>query len=32
VREPLARLSEAGQAKVLELLARSPWMREAVAA
>jgi 4-hydroxy-tetrahydrodipicolinate synthase len=32
VREPLARLSEAGQAKVLELLARSPWMQEAVAA
>jgi 4-hydroxy-tetrahydrodipicolinate synthase len=32
VREPLPRLSEAGQAKVLELLARSPWMHEAVAA
>ena len=30
VREPLSGLSEAGQAKVLELLARSPWMREAV--
>ena len=32
VREPLARLSDAGQARVLELLARSPWMQEAVAA
>ena len=32
VREPLARLSDAGQSRVLELLARSPWMQEAVAA
>ena len=31
-REPLAALSEAGQARVLELLAGSPWMREVVAA
>jgi hypothetical protein len=31
-REPLAPLSEAGQARVLELLAGSPWMREVVAA
>jgi 4-hydroxy-tetrahydrodipicolinate synthase len=31
-REPLPPLSEAGQAKVLELLSRSPWMQEAVAA
>ena len=29
-REPLAGLSEAGQARVLELLAGSPWMREVV--
>ena len=31
-REPLAGLSEAGQSRVLELLAGSPWMREVVAA
>jgi 4-hydroxy-tetrahydrodipicolinate synthase len=31
-REPLAPLSEAGQAKVLELLSASRWMKEAVAA
>src|SRR3954466_3121272 len=31
-REPLSPLSEAGQARVLELLAGSPWMREVVAA
>ena len=31
-REPLSGLSEAGQARVLELLAGSPWMREVVAA
>ena len=31
-REPLAGLSEAGQARVLELLSGSPWMREVVAA
>ena len=30
--EPLAPLSEAGQKKVLDLLAGSPWMREVVAA
>jgi 4-hydroxy-tetrahydrodipicolinate synthase len=31
-REPLAPLSETGQRRVLDLLAGSPWMREAVAA
>jgi 4-hydroxy-tetrahydrodipicolinate synthase len=31
-REPLPPLSEAGQARVLELLSRSSWMQEAVAA